>query len=378
MELKTIDSSIIGLIILIFIYINAYKRSDKILLSYKLFIYLLLTNITMIIVDILGWVFNGRPDSINMVLNKGFNVLLYILAPVAAIIWILYTNYQVFNDVKRVKRAACILLIPFTINALVAVISLITGWFYYIDIKNIYHRGDYFWIHVLYCYVLLIYALIFVIINKKKIEKRYYYTLLLFFLPQSIGTTIQVFHYGVSYNWIGMMISILILYLNIQDRSLNTDYLTGVFNRRQLDSFVRMKIQNCTEKKTFSAILVDLNEFKQINDRFGHDVGDDALQEATKIIKKCIHKDDFVARFGGDEFYIILDICNEHILQQIIEKIKEYVQKFNEDGQKPYKLSFCMGYDVYDYKLKMSSEDFFKHIDILMYKNKAKSIYVKS
>jgi len=340
---------------------------------YKLFIYLLLTNIALIIIDILGRIFNGLPGSLNMISNKGFNLLLYISAPVGAILWILYVNYQVFHDVKRLKKTSYVLLIPFTINALVSAISLITGWFLSVDVSNIYHRGEYFWVHVLFCYATLVYAFFFIIINKSKIEKRYYHSLLLFFLPQSIGTTIQVFHYGVSYNWTGMMLSLLIIYFNIQDRSLNTDYLTGVFNRRQLDSFIKMKIQNTTEGKTFSAILVDLNAFKQINDKFGHDVGDEALQETANIIRKCLRQEDFVARFGGDEFYIILNINNREMLHQAVQRIQAGVKKFNQDSQKPYKLSFCMGYDVYDYKSEMKSDDFFKHIDILMYNNKARN-----
>ena len=51
-----------------------------------------------------------------------------------------------------------------------------------------------------------------------------------------------------------MMVALLIIYFNIQDRSLKTDYLTGVFNRRQLDNYLRYKIQTSSERKSFSAI----------------------------------------------------------------------------------------------------------------------------
>lgn len=368
--LKTIDSSIISIIILIFIYINAYDRSERVFMDYKLFIALVQTNMALIIIDILGWVFNGLSGSFNMISNKGFNLLLYIVEPIGPMLWIFYTNFQVFQDEERIRKLKHILLIFFAINAIASIMSLYTGWFFSVNAKNIYRRGDYFWIHVLFCYVLLIYSFIFILINRSKIETKYYYSMLLYFLPQAVGTTIQVFVYGVSFNWSGMMLSLLIIYFNIQNRSLNTDYLTGLYNRRQLDSYLKAKIRNSSDEKSFSAILIDLNKFKYINDMFGHDVGDEALQDTVEIIRECVRQNDFVARFGGDEFFIIMDIHSRGILEEGVERIKDTVEKFNKNSKKPYELSFCMGYDVYDHKTKMKADDFFKHIDMLMYNNK--------
>lgn len=368
--LKTMDSSTISFIILIFIYMNAYNRLEKVFMQYKLFIALVQTNMVLIIIDVLGWIFNGLPGPINMISNQGFNLLLYIIEPIGPMLWILYTNLQVFHDEKRIIQLKQILLILFAIHAAISVVSLFTGWFFSVDAHNIYHRENYFWIHVIFCYALLVYSFIFILINRSKIEKKYYYSLLLFYLPQAVGTTIQIFAYGVSYNWTGMMISLLIVYFNIQDRSLNTDYLTGVYNRRQLDSYIRFKIRNSSDKKSFSAILIDLNDFKHINDKFGHDVGDKALQDAVEIIKKCMRHNDFVARFGGDEFFIIMDIDNVQMLEKAVARINDTIEKFDAYSKNPYKISFCMGYDIYDNKLKMKADDFFKHIDILMYNNK--------
>lgn len=87
------------------------------------------------------------------------------------------------------------------------------------------------------------------------------------------------------------MLSLLIVYFYVQNRNLNTDYLTGVYNRRQLDLIIREKIRNCTEEKSFSVILIDLNGFKQINDTFGHNAEVAALQETVKVIRNCLRID---------------------------------------------------------------------------------------
>ncbi len=367
--LKTMDSSIISFIILIFIYVNAYNRTEKAFTHYKLFIDLIRINMALIIVDVLGWIFNGLPGTLNMIYNTGFNLLLYIIVPVAPSLWVIYTSFHVFRNENRIKVTR-VLMAFLAVNAVLSVMSLFTGWFFSVDAGNIYHRGEYFWVHVAYCYALIGYSFFFVLINRSLIEKRYYFSLLLFFLPQTVGTTIQMFYYGVSYNWTGMMLSLLIIYFNIQDRGLNTDYLTGVYNRRQLDGYINAKIRNCTEEKSFSAILIDINDFKLINDMFGHETGDEALKDAVSIIRKSLRLNDFVARFGGDEFVIIMDIYSREMLEQAVKRITDNVENFNKDSLKPYKISFAMGYDVYDSNSKLKLDHFFNHIDTLMYNNK--------
>jgi diguanylate cyclase (GGDEF)-like protein len=370
--LKTLDSSIVSLIILIIIYINAYNPSEKGYLNYNLFINLLRINMFLIVIDILGWVFNGLPGSLNLICNTTFNLLLYIFEPLAATLWVLYVNNQIFHDKNKFRNAAKILLFLLIANAILSTVSIFTGWFFYVNSQNIYARGTYFIVHVAYCYGLLAYALFMIIRNKNLIEKRYYSSLLFFFLPQLIGTTIQMFIYGVSYNWIGAVISILIVYFNIQERGLNLDYLTGAYNRRKLDECIRSKVQTSTHEKSFSAILIDLNHFKQINDNFGHDAGDDALRVVVEILKRSLNKNDFIARFGGDEFVVIMDIFSTEALETVVRILEAAFKDFNNSNLKPYKLSFSIGYDIYDSKSKMTAEDFLKQIDMLMYNHKKK------
>lgn len=376
--LKTMDSSIVSFIILVLIYINVYNRSEKVFMHYKLFIYLIQANMVLIIVDILAWVFNGLPGTLNLIYNTGFNLLLYILVPIAPSLGVIYANFHIFRDEKRIVKVTRVLAVAIVINAVISVMSLFTGWFFNVDAGNIYHRGEYFWVHVVYCYLLLVYSLFHVFINRSLIEKRYYYSLLLFFIPQTIGTSLQMLFYGVSYNWTGMMLSLLIIYFNIQDRGLNTDYLTGVYNRRLLDGYINGKIRNSTEEKSFSAILIDLNDFKSINDKFGHETGDEALKDAVSIIRQNLRLNDFVARFGGDEFVIIMDINSRAMLEQAVKRIANNIEEFNKGSLKPYKISFSMGYDIYNCNSKLKLDDFFNHIDMLMYKDKKSRSQLRS
>jgi hypothetical protein len=111
------------------------------------------------------------------------------------------------------------------INVALSILSLFKGWYFSVDAQNIYHRGNYFLVHVAFSYILIIYSFFFVLLNRRNLEKKYFLSLLMFFLLPTAGSIIQVFDYGVSYNWVGMMLSLLIIYFNIQNRGLNTDYL---------------------------------------------------------------------------------------------------------------------------------------------------------
>ena len=151
---------------------------------------------------------------------------------------------------------------------------------------------------------------------------------------------------------------------------MDTDYLTGVYNRKKLEAYMKYKINTSSKRNTFSAILIDLNNFKSINDTFGHDMGDQALETSVMLLKSCLRANDFLARYGGDEFYIILDVSNKNDLERTVSRIYRCLETYNANTENSYSLGFSMGYAVYNFYSHMKAEEFQKHIDILMYENK--------
>lgn len=104
----------------------------------------------------------------------------------------------------------------------------------------------------------------------------------------------------------------------IEHNSLH-DPLTGLFNRRKLDIELDELSQRQTQSRNrFSIIHLDLDRFKQINDTLGHAAGDAMLIHAAKILKQYVHKDDLVARIGGDEFVIVVqNNCERETLKSL-------------------------------------------------------------
>ncbi len=86
----------------------------------------------------------------------------------------------------------------------------------------------------------------------------------------------------------------------------NHDHLTGLLNRTELESQLIDAINLCTEDSKVAVIFIDINKFKELNDHYGHAVGDDILKETAKRISSSTRADDDIYRYGGDEFIVIM------------------------------------------------------------------------
>jgi diguanylate cyclase (GGDEF)-like protein len=120
----------------------------------------------------------------------------------------------------------------------------------------------------------------------------------------------------------------------------------------------------------FAALMLDIDQFKAINDTYGHIEGDNAIITAAHVLKKSVRKGDIVSRYGGDEFLIILDQCSPVTPGQVIERIEENLSILNAERKLPYAIAFSIGYRVFSDLEGLSSDKIFSSIDELMYQDK--------
>lgn len=130
------------------------------------------------------------------------------------------------------------------------------------------------------------------------------------------------------------------------EQQARTDALTGLPNRRAFDERLADEIRRSSRyKHTFSMLMMDLNGFKLINDTYGHLVGDSALQQVAVFLLDAVRDTDFVARFGGDEFALILPETDQDSAQQVSKYIRLELDEheFLLSGGENVNLSACLG-----------------------------------
>lgn len=359
-----------ALAILFIIFLNVHHGTEKPLIEQKLFFALLGSNALVLIFDSAMWLLDGKTGTWIRGIYLFSTVCYYILNPLICMLWSLYADYQIYRNESRLRKILFPMLIPICFNALLAILSIFQNYLFYIDENNIYHRGKLFFIMMAISFAYLVFSLVMIIWKQKRVQRKTYLSMLVFAVPPLIGGIIQTLYYGISLIWVCVTISVLIIFINIQNDQLYTDYLTGLFNRRQLDGFLQQRAQNNLDKSLLGGLMIDINSFKMINDLYGHDAGDEALKYTAQILKKTFRKNDFIARYGGDEFVVVMKIKDRLDMNMAVKRLKENVAQFNTQKMVPYAIGLSIGYDYYADKSEMSFREFLKHIDKLMYIDK--------
>ena len=143
-------------------------------------------------------------------------------------------------------------------------------------------------------------------------------------------------------------IFMLIFHMKTTDDQISTDPLTKLNNRSQLIRYVAQESNMRIEGRSTYVIMMDINDFKKINDNLGHAEGDSALvlfaKSLVDSIKNC-NMPMFLGRFGGDEFVLIAHPVKKEEIEVLIEDIRNNIQKECLKENKPYIISAGIGYD---------------------------------
>jgi diguanylate cyclase (GGDEF)-like protein len=143
-----------------------------------------------------------------------------------------------------------------------------------------------------------------------------------------------------------------------------TDRLTKVDNRRKFEKDLNREISRSKRsKENLSLIMFDIDHFKKINDKYGHHTGDVVLETLADIVKHNIRQEDFLARFGGEEFIIILTSTNELEAFNKAEELRKLIEISVFETLKDITIS-C---GVYQFEINDTYEDVISNVDKAMY-----------
>ncbi len=149
-----------------------------------------------------------------------------------------------------------------------------------------------------------------------------------------------------------------------------TDPLTNLFNRRDMLEKIQHEIHRFERKKEpFIIMIADIDDFKAINDKFGHDAGDYVLKTISELMKSTLRKHDVVSRWGGEEFLFMLPETNFTSGQQISERMRENIENYPFHFMNN-KINVTMTFGVSIFDKMMNIDECFRMADKALYKGK--------
>lgn len=188
-----------------------------------------------------------------------------------------------------------------------------------------------------------------------------------FLIPVVTGVIVQALFLEAAITWTSIAVAIAGVMTALKNEMIFLDRLTGLYNRVYLEFLQK---QACKKKGVWvSGIMIDLNDFKQINDNYGHAEGDAALIIAADLLRKSFCEYGVVTRYAGDEFVVMLNTTDDQFIRKLIEQAKKNFEEENQTNDKPYQLSASMGYAVSNLSVETIS-DFMNRIDRQMYQDK--------
>ena len=140
----------------------------------------------------------------------------------------------------------------------------------------------------------------------------------------------------------------IIFYIQSMDSQISTDPLTKLNNRGQLSRYLSQPSNLRMEGRKTYVVMVDVNDFKMINDTYGHAEGDAALIIIAQALVSTVRARSmpmFLGRYGGDEFVLIAHPVKEEELEDVVRDLRSNLQKKCESEKKAYLLSVGIGYD---------------------------------
>lgn len=358
-------SNFIAVMLLIILFICNFWRFQYKTYENKILIYMILLDIVSCLVVVASFVIDGKEGMTFRFFGHLTNSFIFTSNMITAFFWMLLIEAHLRNEPSTRKKT--LLAIPMIVGLITIIVNLFVPCIYELSETNVYSRKPLY--HMLFAIDVfyMLYALIIYIINKFKGGLLKFFPIYLYMGPILAGLIVETLIPGIAISWPCQAIAIAGVLASLQNETIYRDPLTGLYNR----SFLNYLQKNILQKENthITGIMLDMDDFKMINDNYGHAVGDIALQQMAKILKEAIGDMGNVIRYAGDEFIVLINSHKQIIIDACLEEIHNCIDKFNESNITEYKLSASMGYSLYNPKVQ-SVDDFMNNIDQKMYENK--------
>ena len=284
------------------------------------------------VLEVITVVVDGLPSGYRW-LNIVSNYLGFGLSPAVSVCLVYVLDRK--TALRRKIRIAVCCEIAYLMFLLV---SVPYGMVFSVSVDNMYSRGPHFYIYIVVYFGAILYLSASTVITAREFQNRsrwLIYPLILFVMAETI---IQVVLPELHVTWLCVTLLSVLYFIYCNEMWNQLDALTGLLNQ---NSYLRKTGKmGC---KGSVLVVFDVDDFKQINDSYGHVAGDAALCTIVRTIFEHVRADDVVLRYGGDEFLLMFEEIPEKVFQQKLEDIREEIAMVDVPEYKEIRLSMSVG-----------------------------------
>ena len=354
-------ASAVGIVLVLSIIIcnQAILKNEK--ADYNMLRYMLIIVGFACFFDIVIFTSDGKPGELFRFLNMLGNTFTFLATIAICLLWNFFIIFHLYGDTAKTRHKVRLLSIPAIIMSTVTLINWFVPLVFTIGNDNVYRRTPLAYVFSFISISYILYsAYVHITFKHKKNIK--FFPISVFLFPVFVGYLIQTFFYGFATGWVSVAIGLCNAFMSVQKESAYVDKLTGLLNRAYL-------FDARFYESMHSGIMIDINQFKGINDTYGHDAGDQALREVASILSEATIENGTAFRYAGDEFLIFAEDTGTEALARIKSKILLELDKINSMPNRRYQLSLSFGLGEYDPD-KENFDEFVKKMDKNMYYDK--------
>jgi diguanylate cyclase (GGDEF)-like protein len=318
-------------------------------------------------------------DHPGMAITVGLYIALtlyYLTTAASYYVVLLFIDYFVCRNIKRLKIIAIIAIVLNSINLILLIINIWEPIYFDIGKYNEFERADFYSIRLVLAFFPVFGGFLDIAVSPKGLRRLHISFFLLFILLTSAGAIADIIFDGYLLLWPLFTAAMLFSYFFIIRRETRTDPLTGLENRYSFNEFINhleekeqiLKQKNEKRARNWTITMIDMDNFKEINDTLGHSFGDIALQDMAKIIRANIRQIDRAVRYGGDEFVILRPGLISQ--DEFVTRLKKALSEHNNTMQRPFRLQISHGSVYYLPGKGQKIQSLMAEVDALMYEDK--------
>ena len=345
------------------------KNRESLYAEDKIYDGMALVNMLGALSETIAFLVDGKCFAGSRQLNYISNSLCFIGTVSLGLLWCLYVELRIYRNYKRIHQKLALVILPWLVEVFVVLWNLFgSGIMFRISEENVYQRAGGALVGYLSIMIYFAYSIYLVWHSKKQGINLSFFPVMYFVCLAVTGVFIQMIFYGITASWLLAAITLNFVQMQSYAENLYMDELSGLYNRRYFNAVLAK--QKITDKISIYGIMMDINDFKSINDNFGHNMGDKAITTMGNILFRSIPDRGMAIRYAGDEFIVLLAGVDTACVLAIMDEINHNLSQFNESGEEPFTLSVSMGYAQFG--AEDDAEAFLRHMDEKMYEEKRK------